>query len=222
MFELDDDDLAIIVPTRGREDSLFRLAESVQKHARNVPVHVIRHPSDDYDHPHVTMWESDAFPIGHLYKAVAERIEANAYLFLDDDHSLTDAFEIGDLRAAWRSYGAWSFPVRTDETERVIRDASKCGGQLVRADVYDGVGGHGSDYLEDIKLSLRLSWAGTPPKRYPEKVTVHHQGISGGYRTDHPKIEDYPTSEEAHSRLSERYERVEKSESAWYGYREVE
>jgi GT2 family glycosyltransferase len=168
------------------------------------------------------MWESDAFPIGHLYGAVAEQIEADAYLFLDDDHTLTDAFEIADLRKAWRSYAAWSLPVRTGEAERVIRDASKCGGQLVRADAYVAAGGHGSDYLEDIELSLRLSWAGTAPKRYPEKITVHHQGISGGYRTGHPKIEDYPTSEDTHSRLSDRYECIEESESAWYGYREVQ
>jgi len=220
MFNLDDDDLAIIVPTRGREDSLSRLVASVQQHARTVPVHAIRHPSDEYDHPHVTMWQSDAFPIGHLYRAVTEQIEADAYLFLDDDHSLTDAFDVADLREAWVSYPVWSLPVRRSETGRVIRDAAKCGGQIVRADAYEGVDGHGSDYLEDIELSLRLSWAGAPPKRYSQKVTVHHTGTGGGYR-DHPRIEEKANAYAELSRLAERYDRIEQSSSSYYGYRET-
>lgn len=220
MFETNTNDLAIVVPTRGREDSLSRLVRSVQENAPDIPVHVIRHPSDDYDHPNVTMWESDTFPIGGLYKAIVDQVDAAAYLFLDDDHSLTSAFDAEELRAAWESYGAWSLPVQENEEQREIRDASKCGGQLVRADVYNDANGHGRDFLEDIELSLRLSWAGTPPKRYPQKMTVHHQGISGGYRTLHPQIDDYPSAEATHSRLAERYDRVVKSDSSWYGYRE--
>lgn len=220
MFDLPDDDLAIIVPTHNREESLFRLVASQQRHARTVPIHAVRHPDDEYDHPHVTMWESDTFPIGGCYRAVADRIDAEAYLFLDDDHSLSEGFDVATLRDAWQSYPAWSLPIRSDAVERTVRDAAKCGGQLVRADAYADAGGHGDDYLEDIELSLRLSWNGTPPKRYPEKVTTHHQGIDGGYRT-HSQIDEYATSEERLSRLADRYDRVERSPTSYYGYREV-
>jgi len=221
MFDLDGTGLAIIVPTHNREESFRRLMASHQKHARKAPVHAIRHPTDDYDHPHVTMWESDAFPIGRCYRAVADRIDVGAYLFIDDDHSLLPEFSVEALRKAYHRYPVWSLPVRTDESERVIRDAAKCGGQLVRTDVYDAAGRHGDDYLEDIELSLRLSWNGTPPKRYPMKVTVHHTGTAGGLR-DHL---DVPEKADAHNELSEladRYECVERSSSSYYGFREVQ
>lgn len=221
MFDADHDDLALIVPTRNRKDSLYRLVESQQKYAPHLSIHAIRHSSDEYDHPHVTMWESDAFPIGKCYRAVVAEISADAYLFCDDDHSLTENFSVATLREALNDYPAWSLPVHTDEDERIIRDAAKCGGQVVTATAYSDAGQHGDDYLEDIELSLRLSWAGYPPKRYPEKLTIHHTGTDGGLRSAHPDVPEKATAYESLSRLAERYERVEKSEASYYGYREV-
>jgi len=221
MAQFNHDDLAIIVPTRNREGSLHRLLASQQNQARGIPVHAVRHPTDGYDYPYVTMWESDAFPLGKLYRSVVKRIQADAFLFLDDDHSLTPAFSVQKLREALEEYPVWSLPIRDGDEERTIRDAAKCGGQLVSLPAYKAAGGHGDDYLEDIELSLRLSWAGYPPKRYSEKLTVHHTGADGGMRSN-PDIRDKADAYEQHSRLAERYEQVKEDSNSYYGYREMQ
>jgi hypothetical protein len=211
--------IAAIVPTRNRPDSFQRLAESVQDHAPGTSLHAIRTPTDDYDHPHATMWESPDWPIATLYRAVAAQIEPEAYLFLDDDHSIQSDYEAASLIDAVRRYPAWVLLIRTDRPATVVRDAAKCGGQLVDSDTYWQAGGHGTDYLDDIELSLRLAWQENPPRRYPDKITTHHQGLSGGLQ-DHPRVPDKATGHETLSQLATTYDRVEPDPHAYHGIQE--
>ena len=91
------------------------------------------------------------------------------------------------------------------------------GGMWVRGDVYWQAGGHGGDYLDDLELSLHLRALGIRFRRWPEVITRHHGGISGGLR-GLPGVEPKSTAHLRLSRLDDLYP-VRRDARSWWGYR---
>jgi hypothetical protein len=226
--------LGIVITAYQRPASLARLLASIRawspvEYAQGPVVIDQSCPPVEVAPPVMVLRDRPGFP-GPRRRRGAEYVwracPVAAILFLDDDAELLPTWQTDrpDLlaRVLAGDVGLVSLPIR-DGLPESPRDGvvGMCGGMLVRAEAYWGVGGHGEDYLDDVELSLRLRWAGWHIVRWHRRVSMHHGGMPGGLRA----LLGVGTKRHAHlrvSRLAETYpNRLTRCPHSWWGHREV-
>ncbi|HXF74049.1 MAG TPA: hypothetical protein VNO79_15745 [Actinomycetota bacterium] len=214
-----------MIPTYQRPRWLERALRSVARHAAAAAVVVVDQSDPPAELPEgVTVIRMAPGWPGPRRRVGAAALETDLILFLDDDSELVAAF--AEDRAALlataleEEVGLVSLPLRPGWLREPPDPVGMGGGMLVRREVYWRVGGHGSDYLDDIELSLRIRWGGWRVVRHPRPVSVHHIGAKGGLRLL-PGVQPKRDAHHRLSRLDERYpDRLLRSRSSWWGFRE--
>lgn len=208
--------IVVVVPSYGRPDSLSRLLQSLRLHApAAILVAVVQDGHEPDCQPDVLLRAEPGYS-GPRRRMGAEALpDAAGYLHLDDDHEALPG--LGAAMEEMLVLPAVSLPMRRGWPSREMEVAALSGGMWVRGDVYWQAGGHGEDYLDDLEMSLRLRALGIRFRRWPEVITRHHGGISGGLR-GLPGVEPKSTAHLRLSRLDDLYP-VRRDARSWWGYR---
>lgn len=218
--------LAIIVPSYQRPRILQQLMGSIRQYApMGVPYLILQgdgYHTEDYPDARI-FWEEPGFSAPKRRRAAQVAIADGIQylLFLDDDHELLPAFTVyyeDMISRLKREPALIALPTKEGKEYKRVPFSAIGGGLLIPASVYQACGGHGEDYLDDIELTLRVTWAGFPVYRYPYKVSVHHYGVEGGLRSLNPHI----PKAVAHaylSRLDQVYpEKIRRDPKSWWGF----
>jgi GT2 family glycosyltransferase len=218
----------VVIPTYERPELLAVALGSVLRHARPEEVVVVDQsegaPLVDVPSGVTVLRMPAGFP-GPRRRAGASWLATDLVLFLDDDCELLPAFaedrEALEGLAMREDVGLVSLPLRRMSRSEVDGPVAMCGGMLLRRRTYFAVGGHGSDYLDDVELALRVRWAGLRIVRHRRPVSTHHYGKPGGLRA----ISGVLPKGSAHLRLStldRTYSgRLVRDPRSWWGFREI-